>query len=503
MRWTRDHPPLIRQLVALPLLLLNPQLPQDVDNKGDFAHRFFFDNTVDPDTMLFLARLPIIGLTMLLVWGIYSWARELWGYRAGWLAALVAALDPNLIAHGQLATNDVGVACFFFLTIYAFWRFLQCPSRGRLIVTGLVTGLALASKFSAAVVVPILMLLGFFHLAGTTTKGVRRDGRQLLMWLLAVCLIAMAVLIVDYGGEFRSIWEMAVEMQSLGQADIAPLNAGPVIDFVLTRLPIPVPGYWYGLWLVHSDVQGGRPTFLLGQCLETGRWYYFPVTLLIKTPLATLILVVVALTCLLRSRLIGWHEALFLLLPVGIWMTGAIASKLNLGYRHVLPIWPFLFVVVGRVVAVPPTGWKRVLLLALIGWLAVAAVMIFPHPLAYFNELVGGSEEGYRYLVDSNLDWGQDLKGLARYQEEHALGRVYLAYFGTADPDYYGIEYECMPSYGLLDCDESPIPRSGTLAVSATCLQGGCTENPIAYHWLLDEDPIAKIGYSIFVYELP
>jgi len=503
MRWTRDHPPLIRQLTASPLLLLNPQLPQGVDNKGDFAHRFFFENTINPDMMLFLARLPIIGLTLLLICGIYSWARELWGHRAGRLAAFVAALDPNLIAHGQLATNDLGVACFFFLTIYAFWCFLRRPSKRRLVMTGLMAGLALASKFSAAVVVPLLSSLGFFHLTGAVAEGVRRDGRWLLVRLFIICLIAMIVLVIDYGGELRSIWEMAVEMQSMGQADIAPPDAGPVIDFILTRLPIPAPSYWYGLWLVGSDVQVGRPTFMWGQHLKTGQWYYFPVVLFIKTPLATLILIGVTLIGLLRSGASGWRDALFLALPVGVWMGAAMLSKLTLGYRYVLPAWPFLFVMVGRVLAVPSTGWKRVLLLALLGWLAVGAVMIFPHPLAYFNELVGGPEEGYRYLVDSNLDWGQDLKRLARYQREHALGKIYLAYFGTADPDYYGIEYECMPSYGWLACADAPTPHSGTLAVSATCLQGGCTEDPAVYRWLLDEEPIAKIGYSIFIYSLP
>jgi 4-amino-4-deoxy-L-arabinose transferase-like glycosyltransferase len=415
----------------------------------------------------------------------------------------VAALDPNLIAHGQLATTDAGATCFCFLAIYAFWRLLHCPSNARLVVTGLATGLALASKFSAVVVIPGLALLGFLHLAAKRAEGARREGRRLLGWLLVICLIAMAVLIADYGGEFRSVWAMVREMRTVEQGSLAPPSAGPVADFMLTRLPIPVPSYWYGLWLVRHDIQSGRATFFWGQRSEGGWWYYFPAALLIKTPLATLILVGAGLILLLKPGRCNWGHLAFLALPAAAWMGIAMASRLNLGYRHILPIWPFLFVAVGSLAAVPPIGWRRAALLALTGWLAVSAIAIFPHHLAYFNELVGGPGEGYRYLVDSNLDWGQDLKGLARYQREHALGQIYLAYFGTADPDTYGIEYECMPSYGLLACDDAPIPRSGTLAVSATCLQGGCTEDPQAYRWLLDETPVAKIGYSIFVYELP
>lgn len=503
MPWLREeHTPLLRQLVALPLLLLHPQLPQDATNRGDLAHRFFFDNVVAPDTMLFWARLPVVALTMLLVLGVQSWAQELWGLRAGLLAGLVAALDPNLIAHGQLATSDVGVTCFFFLALYAFWRLLRRPSRGHLVVTGLAVGLALASKFSAVLIVPVLALSGFLYLVNRGAERTRHDGRRLLGWLLVIGLLALAVLVVDYGGEFRPVWDMALEMQASEQGSVTPPNSGALVDFVLTRLPIPLPSYWYGLWLVQRDVQGGRPVFLWGQH-SSGWWYYFPVVLLIKTPLATLILVGVALTLLLRSGLRNRYGLLFLILPVAVWLGIAMTSRLNLGYRHILPIWPFLFVAVGSLAAVPPIGWRQVALLALVGWLAVSAITIFPHHLAYFNELVGGPGEGYRYLVDSNLDWGQDLKGLARYQREHALGKIYLAYFGTADPDYYGIEYECMPSYGLLACDDAPIPRSGILAVSATCLQGGCTGDPQAYRWLLDETPVAKIGYSIFVYELP
>ncbi len=503
MLWTWDHPPLIRQLVALPLLLLSPQMPQDVDNKGDFAHRFFFHNTVNPDMMLFLARLPIIGLTLTLVWCVYSWARKLWGHRSGLLAAFVAALDPNIIAHGQLATNDLGLTCFFFLAVYALWRFFQHQAREWLFAAGLATGLALASKFSAIVLVPILLGLGAIYLVSRMSDDAQKYGRRMLGWLLLILVIALVVLVVDYGGEFCSVWALAVRLQSVGRVEVAPPDAGPFVDFILTQVPIPAPSYWYGLWLVRQDVQeGGRPAFLWGQRSETGWWYYFPAAFLIKTPLSVQILLGVAVAMLVKTWSRSWYDFLFLALPAGTWLGLAMFSRLNLGYRYVLPILPFLFVMVGRVAGAPLPGWRRAVVLALMGWLTLSAVMIFPYHLTYFNELVGGPEEGYRYLVDSNLDWGQDLKRLARYQRERGVGKLHLAYFGTADPDYYGIEYACMPSLGLLACEDAPIPRRGTLAVSATCLQGGCTQDPLVYRWLLGETPVAKIGYSIFVYDL-
>jgi 4-amino-4-deoxy-L-arabinose transferase-like glycosyltransferase len=496
-----EHPPLIWSLLALPLLALNVERPVGTPNKGDFAHRFLFENTIGPGRMLLWSRLMASGLTLLLVFAVYRWSKDLWGSRAGWLAALLAALNPSLIAHGSLVTNDVGVSAFFFLAVYAFWRFLKTPSPGRLLMAGSMAGLALSSKFSGIAIVPVLAVLGFVYLLDRERQGEKKGG-YLILWLTIICLTAGLVVFITYGAEFRPVWEMIQHVYTYMPEHLDPLEADPTVDFSLARVPVPAPSYLYGLWLVGRDVSEGRSTFLWGQRSGAGYWYYFPAAFLVKTPLPVQILLGLAVAILVRTWSRSWYDFLFLALPAGTWLGLAMFSRLNLGYRHVLPILPFLFVMVGRLAGAPLPRWRRAVVLALTGWLALSAVMIFPYHLAYFNELVGGPEEGYRYLVDSNLDWGQDLKRLARYQRGRGIGTLHLAYFGTADPNYYGIEYDCLPSLGLLACDDAPIPRRGTLAVSATCLQGGCTQDPSAYRWLLSETPVAKIGYSIFVYEL-
>jgi hypothetical protein len=141
-------------------------------------------------------------------------------------------------------------------------------------------------------------------------------------------------------------------------------------------------------------------------------------------------------------------------------------------------------------------------------WQLVGTLRVHPHYLAYFNELVSGPENGYKYLVDSNLDWGQDLKGLGAYLKAQRIDQVELSYFGTADPAYYGIHYTCLPSFGILSKDKCPIEsgfqdRAGVFAVSATHLQGVYLDDPYTFDWLKEREPEAVIGHSIFVYRVP
>jgi len=140
-------------------------------------------------------------------------------------------------------------------------------------------------------------------------------------------------------------------------------------------------------------------------------------------------------------------------------------------------------------------------------WQLMTAIRIYPHHLAYFNELVGGPENGYKYLVDSNLDWGQDLKGLKAYLEANGIDQIKLSYFGTADPAYYGISYTCLPSFGILRELKCPVEpdfenKSGVFVVSATNLQGVYLDNPHTFDWLKEREPEAVIGHSIFVYRV-
>ena len=249
----------------------------------------------------------------------------------------------------------------------------------------------------------------------------------------------------------------------------------------------------------------------MGDLSREGWWYYFLIAFLIKTPIPLLILLTAATILTVVQRTSFWRREAFLLIPVLIWFGVNSSSGFNLGYRHLLPALPFLSVLAGQVIAIGRIRRRTVivgLVSILCAWQLVGTLRIHPHYLAYFNELVGGPENGYRYLVDSNLDWGQDLKGLGAYLKAQGVDRVELSYFGTADPAYYGIGYTCLPSFGILSKDKCPIEpgfqdREGVFVVSATHLQGVYLNDPHTFDWLKERKPEVVIGYSIFVYRVP
>ncbi|MDY7041024.1 MAG: glycosyltransferase family 39 protein, partial [Chloroflexota bacterium] len=510
LRLNLDHPPLVNSLSAAPLLLL-PNLELPTDNPTwehahviAFATQFLWHANHNPDQILLLARLPIILLAILLGCFVFRWATELHGPLAGLLALFLYVFDPNILAHARLATTDLGVTCFLFIAVYCFWRWLDRPTRSRLAAAGLTLGLALASKYSALVLIPILPLIGLTHvLVSRRGEGQSNTSFVQRAWKLAVAVglasvLAGVVVWAVYGFELRPLVEGA--------------------------LSVPAPTYVRGLQGLFRHSEIGHPAFLCGHYFSTGRWDYFPIAFAIKTPLPTLILLGISLVLTVKRR--AWRSAYPLLLPVLVYLTTSFSGQaLNIGYRHILPLLPFLLVFASGVAhshvgserspgecprAVRGRLPRTLCYLLLVLWSLVASVRIYPDYLAYFNELVGGPDEGWRYLVDSNLDWGQDLKGLQRYAERTGIEEMYLSWFGSTYPDAYGydIPHRLLPSYiyypgQVTGVPFNPLrPAPGVYAISATNLQGVYFSDPDLFAWFRERQPVAKIGYSIFIYEV-
>jgi len=263
---------------------------------------------------------------------------------------------------------------------------------------------------------------------------------------------------------------------------------------------VPFPTYFRGIRWLQNYAEIGAPAFLMGQHSTEGWWYYFLVAFAIKTPVPTLILLATVAVLTARDRLDVAKREYVLYIPVGVFTLATLFSFLNIGYRHILPVLPFLFVVASKVVLWTRTRWARAALLALCLWYAVSSMSMYPHYLAYFNEVVGGPENGYKYLVDSNLDWGQDLKNLKTYMRNNGLETVYLGYFGSAHVDYYDIQSLPLPTDKPDELEARP---AEVYAISATYLQAGYLGDTTAFSWLREYDPFATIGYSILLYRLP
>jgi len=254
---------------------------------------------------------------------------------------------------------------------------------------------------------------------------------------------------------------------------------------------------------------GGRPGYLLGQISTEGWWYYFPIAFAVKTPVPTLLgLILGTVTLVRRPR----RADLFIGIPPLLFFAALSMARLNLGYRHLLPVIPFLALHIGRL-AEPTTPWfrpglARPSLFLLLAWLGVGTVALYPHFLAYFNPIGGGPENGWRILVDSNIDWGQDLIGLRRWMEREDVNRVRLSWFGSAPPEAYGVPHERLPGlpHGYELWQDPPFdpdqPEPGVYAISVTNLVGVVLPDPTLYGWFMERTPDARIGHSVFIYRV-
>jgi len=251
-----------------------------------------------------------------------------------------------------------------------------------------------------------------------------------------------------------------------------------------------------------------RAGFLAGNYGTGGWWYFFPLAFLIKTPISVILFLLAGIAlCAARWRHFLDHNV-YVMLPLAAFLGAAMMMKLNIGVRHVLPIHPFVLLLAGNAIAGLYTSRRkpfRALLVALCLLAVMEFALVYPHYLAFFNQFAGGPRNGHKYLVDSNLDWGQDLKGLKSWMDQHEVRHINLSYFGTADPAYYKIDCTYLPGGAFFDEPLVKDPQlPGFVAVSVTNLRGVYFSEGWRniYRPLLEMEPVAVIGYSIYVYQV-
>jgi len=267
--------------------------------------------------------------------------------------------------------------------------------------------------------------------------------------------------------------------------------------------------YWTGLKKVMAGVESGRSSFLMGKYSITGWFYYFFVAFFLKTPIPFLLLL--AATAFLKPL---WQKdrMLYILWPAAFYFALSCYSKVNIGHRHIMPVYPFLILWVSGIYPLIKNNWQKLLFGALLCLYALCAVKTSPWHLSYFNEFIKSPDEGYKYMTDSNLDWGQGLKELSKYLKEQGIDSIYFCYFGVGDPHYYGIRYR---PFGFIDNISYPKTsfREGDsidfskqkkvlFAISATNLQATYYADKNAFAAFKEIEPEKIIAHSIFVYDL-
>jgi len=522
-RMNPEHPPLAKELAALPLLLLDVRsrtgLPAwQLGQEWEFGHRFLYQWN-DADRLLFWGRLPVVALGCVLAAAVFLWTRQRFGLRAGAMALFLCVLSPDVLAHGQIVTTDLAVALFVFLSVIAFEAVTERLTPSRVLLAGLATGAALASKFSALVLVPILIALAAIVAFSSRPLSVARHRAPpraltgtasrlaaLALVLLAIATIALAFVWSTYAFQPRLANDPEAAA-SLSWSRLERPGAATAILRAIHAVGVLPDAYVYGLAIVLRDTEG-RPAFLFGRISEQGWWYYFPATFLLKTPLALLGLLALPLLGRRDTDERRRRALVFLWVPVALYVATTLTRHMNIGHRHLLPIYPFLFVGAGAAAArvMETNRPARGAVMALALWYAVSVVHVHPHYLGYFNELAGGPSRGWRYLVDSNVDWGQDLKALKEWTDAHGVTHLKLSYFGSADPGYYRIPCAMLPSKMHPDPDRitRDIQPGDTVAVSVTNLQGVYFEGADRHlmNRLRALTPIDRVGYSIFVFRM-
>jgi 4-amino-4-deoxy-L-arabinose transferase-like glycosyltransferase len=508
-----EHPPLVKLLATLPVLRDNLWIPplqgrsfkaeayldgRDwlARNDGGSQHLVF--------RMRACAELFAVGLCLF----VFLAAREWFGETAGLIALTLIVFDPNVLAHSALVTTDIGVSCFFVASIWMFYRYVTRPTRGRLLVAGITTGLLLATKHSGILIGPMFVFLIAWEVFAAPKPERKRTALRLTGALAAIVVISTLVLWSFYG--FRYAARPAGLTLSTSLAEYAaPLShLQSVVILGIGRLHLLPESYLVGLVDVKL-VSIAYPTFLFGKVYAHGLWYYFPLAILIKTTLGLLALTTLATFAAVTRRISKRRELVYVLVPPVIYLAVAMASGMNIGARHLLPMYAFvvIFAAAGvSALARRSRGWT-ICCAALIIAHIVSSLTAFPNEMAYANEAWGGPKNVHNLLSDANVDWAQQLIQVKQWQDQHPSEECWFAYFAypEVEPSTYGIRCHALPTIDTLWLGGSemiPSTIKGTVLINAGDLSG-CewpTGKVNPYRSFQSLRPDETIDDAVFVY---
>lgn len=520
----RACPHLVRSIASIPVLATDAKTDWTryapaVGRMPEFAvgHDFISANGKNAYRYFTLARLACIPFSLLGAWMCFHWARELYGYASGVLALILWCFDPNIIAHGSLLTSDIATTSLSCLTIYLFGKWLSEPTARRAILTGAALGMLLLTRMNS------ILLLAYMPAAWVALKYSSKRSLVSLKQQFGqlACIICIGVYVLNLGylfdGSFRPLGDYKFASKSLGEA------SGHGNRFKGTwahETPVPLPAdYVLGIDTLKRNFESNsKLAYLRGEFRSKGWWYYYLYGLIVKVPLGTWGLVIL-------SGAVGWRyrtrirDEITILAPAACYLAFTSSQVgLNSHVRYVLPIAPFAFVWTSKLAkAVEMQDRKTLAIIATCLLLLITSSMrALPNGLSYFNELAGGALRGHDHLLDSNIDWGQDLRSLQAWIDQHPESKpLGIAFFGSYSPSDVGIDFRLPPMHPPLPGQpvNSSGPRPGYFAVSVNFLRGyrfAVFDSEGKRHWLSEPcltyfqslEPVDRAGYSIYIYHV-
>ena len=517
-------PPLVRMVAAIPVLVAQPKTDWsavDVAPGHRSAHTvgraFLAANGTQATWYFTIARWACIPFSWLGLYICWRWAGELYGEKAAVLAGVLWCFSPNLLAHGQLVTPDIGLTATVIAATYAFWRWLNNHDWYFAVIAGLALGVAELAKTTAIILFAVYPLIWLVDLWARRQWPLRTELLQLIF------VLAIAILVINFGygyaGSGRKLGDYEFSSQTLTGSDSRDQIGNRFRDSWLGELPVPLPAdYVIGIDLQRRDFDVKSRSYLRGEFQEGGWWYYYLYGLVIKVPLGTWLLLALAVVVRLRdpdASAVYRDDIVLLLPPLVILIVVSSQTAFTTHLRYVLAVAPFAFIWVSQ--AAKAFAARTPKLGALVAfaviWSCMSSLYVYPHSLSYFNEVVGGPRGGHAHLINSNIDWAQDLLYLRKWLDRNPQAKpLGLAFYGGYNPRLAGIDFELPPSSE--PGTPTPALPAGWYAVSVNFLRGhsyrvinglGETESSRPSRWthFLTREPVGMAGYSIYIYHVP
>jgi len=540
-RLNPEHPPLAKDLAGLALSFLTidqsvfstQYWTTDINGQWNFGRALIYNPANDVDTITRTAKTTMLLFFVFSAVLIYWWTKEKYGEKAAFIATVLFSFSPTVLAHSRFVTTDMPALFGVLLGTYFFIKYLQKPSPKTFWLAVLAFGVAQLTKFSVVLIAPLFVLM----VVAWAVSNSFSFKKSAVLFIRSLVLMAMGIILVVWPVYALHTMNYPVEKQRtdtefhLGSYGNR-LFADPVVWASDKPVIRPLAYYATGILMVNQRAIGGNTTFFLGEVRNYAWKHYFPVVYGIKEPLAFWLLIISVLLYLATkmkfstksqvSKIRNWVKTYFvefsMLLWLAIYWYLSISSNLNIGVRHLLPTYGFVFIMLAgqlskiiRNSKLEIRNYKAkikivpILIFALLGWYIVDVVRVHPYYLTYFNQLAGGPAGGHRYAVDSNLDWGQDLKRLTMWVEENNINKIHFDYFGWANQSYYLKDKLVWIGAGTYKDARDFLaqnPNGGYIAVSASFYMGSRGDPVNNYIWLDAYRPIATIGNSIFVWKI-
>jgi hypothetical protein len=502
------NPPLVRSIVTLPVLTLSSNLDEKKFNRpsinrNEFAMgEIFLKENTDKNHLLFIvARLTNLVFIFIGIVFCYIYANKLYGKISGSVILLIICFSPFFLGHGATIMNDIPTGLIGLVAIFFFWKWLKCPELFEAIIAGIMLGLAALSKFTLLVFYPLFMILWlFYQLSDYRLLGFKKIILQFYN-LCILYIISIFVINSGYLGDDAFTQLETFRFQSMlltGKSTLEEIPYGGANRFegtLLGKLPVPIPASMVrGIDLQKYDFERGLPSYLRGEWSEHGWWYYYLYALLIKTPLGTIGLFLLAIFCTFFQKCYNssWRDEMVILLP-GIVLLVFVSSQtgFSIHSRYIIPALPFFFIWISKVGKVfsQRKRFLQVIVSIFLFWSVFSSLWVYPHSISYFNELAAilptpkeplapqepegipfivsllnaGSRNGGRHLLDSNIDWGQDLFYLEKWCLQHPeVTEIHTAVYGS-----YPLEQTKIPTKSMPPIND---PQSGWYALSVNYL---------------------------------